>query len=155
MLSPPYLRACHDDIQGAIRKSVSPDKFLLISAGTRQPGVFQDILLPADARLQSCLGGTRQALNVRVGQRLLKEGIRNHADAVKYLRKLLQEQPPVTRYDREKLSDEEVVSMIKASLTRSPGASASRLLREFRDSGYACEQRRFGDLHKTVTASVA
>ena len=28
--------------------------------------------------------------------------------------------------------------------------SASRLLREFRDSGYACEQQRFGQLHRLV-----
>lgn len=152
MLSPPYLRACRDDIQRARGKVKSSDKFLLISAGTRDPGEFVDILLPADARLQACLGGTRQALNVRVGQRLLTEGIHSRADAAKYLAKLLQEQPPLPRYDRKKLSDEEVVTMIKESLARYPGGSASRLLRELRDGGYACEQRRFGDLHKTVAA---
>ena len=35
-------------------------------------------------------------------------------------------------------------------LARSPRASASRLLREFRDSGYACEQARFGQLHRQL-----
>jgi hypothetical protein len=112
------------------------------------------IFLPADARLQSCLGGTRQALNVRVGERLLKERIRSRADAASYLNDLLRAQPALTRYDRKKLSDEEVLSLITEGLARSPGASASRLLREFRDRGYACEQGRFGDLHKKLTESL-
>jgi hypothetical protein len=155
MLSPPYLRACHDDIRVAATKVIRPDRFMLISAGTRYPGDLGAIFLPADARLQSCLGGTRQALNVRVGERLLKEGIRSRIDAANYLRDLLEEQPPLTRYDREKLSDEEVMSLIMDGLARSPGASASRLLRAFRDSGYACEQGRFGELHRRLTGSLS
>jgi hypothetical protein len=155
MLSPPYLRACYNDVQAAVTLASCPDSFLLISAGTRQPGDLGAILLPTDARLQSCLGGTRQALNVRVGERLLKERIRTRTDAVKYLNDLLQAQPPLTRYDRKKLSDEEVTSLIMDGLARSPGASASRLLREFRDSGYACEQGRFGELHRRLTESLS
>lgn len=153
MLSPPYLRACHDDVQTAVTKASYSDRFLLISAGTRQPGNLGAIFLPADARLQSCLGGTRQALNVRVGERLLKERIRSRADAARYLNELLRAQPPLTRYERKKLSDAEVMSLIMDGLARSPGASTSRLLREFRDSGYACEQGRFGQLHRRLTES--
>jgi hypothetical protein len=155
MLSPPYLRACHDDIRAAATKVIRPDRFMLISAGTRYPGDLGAIFLPADARLQSCLGGTRQALNVRVGERLLKEGIRSRIDAANYLSGLLREQPPLTRYCRKKLSDEEVMSLIMDELARSPGASASRLLRAFRDSGYACEQGRFGELYRRLTGSVS
>lgn len=154
MLSPPYLRACHDDIRAAT-KVIRPDSLMLISAGTRDPGDLSAIFLPADARLQSCLGGTRQALNVRVGERLLKEGIRSRMDAVNYLSDLLKEQPPLTRYYREKLSDEEVVSLIMDGLARSPGASASRLLRTFRDNGYACEQGRFSELHRRLAESLS
>jgi hypothetical protein len=155
MLSPPYLRACHNDIRAAITKASHPDSFLLISAGTRRPGDLGDIFLPADARLQSCLGGTRQALNVRVGERLLKERIRSRIDAANYLNELLQAQPPLMRYDRKNLSDEEVISLIMDGLARSPGASASRLLREFRDSGYACEQGRFGELYRKLTEKLS
>jgi len=155
MLSPPYLRACRNDIQAAATKARRPDKFLLISAGTRHPGDLAAILLPTDARLQSCLGGTRQALNVRVGERLLKEGIRNRAAAANYLSNLLKAQPPLARYDRKKLTDQEVIFLITDALARSPGASASRLLREFRDSGYACEQARFGQLHRKLMENPA
>jgi hypothetical protein len=150
MLSAPYLRACRDDIQAAVTKVRRPDKFLLISAGSRHPGDLAAVLLPTDARLQSCLGGTRQALNVRVGERLLKEGIRSRTAAASYLCGLLKAQPPLTRYDRKRLTDQEVTFLIMDGLARSPRASASRLLREFRDSGYACEQARFGQLHRQL-----
>lgn len=155
MLSPPYLRACLGDIRAAVMKVRNADRFLLISAGTRHPGDLTDIFLPADARLQACLGGTRQALNVRVGERLLKERIRSRVAAADYLSSLLESQPPLTRYDRKKLSDEVIMSLIMDGLARSPGASASRLLRGFRDSGYACEQSRFGELHRKLTGSLS
>jgi hypothetical protein len=153
MLSPPYLRACHDDLLEAATRVIRPDNFMLISTGSRHPGDLGAIFLPTDARLQSCLGGTRQALNVRVGERLLKNGIRRRIDAVNYLSALLEEQPPLMRYYRKKLSDEEVMSLITDGLARSPGASASSLLRALRDSGYACEQGRFGKLHRRLTGS--
>ncbi len=150
MLSPPYVQACQADITAACEKVASVDQFLLISAGARRPGDLAAILVPSDARLQHCLGGTRQALNVRAGRSLLAAGIRGHADASAYLSELLEAQPPLTRYDRKKLSDEEALSLIRDGLARSPGASPSRLLREFRDEGYACEQRRFGQLHQKL-----
>jgi hypothetical protein len=59
----------------------------------------------------------------------------------------------VPRYERKKLSDEEVGEMIASRLAQLPGMSASRLLREFRDAGYACEQSRFGQLHRSVTGA--
>jgi hypothetical protein len=66
---------------------------------------------------------------------------------------LLALQPPVARYERKKLSDEEVTAMIAGRLTLEPRMSASRMLREFRDAGYACEQSRFGQLHRSVTGA--
>ena len=62
---------------------------MLISAGTRHPGDLAAIMVPADARLQSRLGGTRQALNVRIGEHLLYAGIRSRTDAANYLSGLL------------------------------------------------------------------
>jgi hypothetical protein len=150
MLSPPYMQACHDDIEAACEKVSCPDRFLLISAGVSRRRDLSPILVPSDARLQHCLGGTRQALNVRVGASLLAAGIRGHADASAHLSSLLQAQPPLVRYDRKKLNDDEVMSFIKDGLARFPRASASRLLRELRDEGYACEQGRFGQLHQKL-----
>jgi hypothetical protein len=112
--------------------------------------VLTGLIVPADARLQSVVGGTRQALNARIAARLLRAGITSRADGTRHMADLLAGQPPVARYERKKLSDEEVIAMITDRLDRGHVVSASRMLREFRDAGYACEQRRFAELHRHV-----
>jgi hypothetical protein len=119
---------------------------MVVSAGARNPGKLGGVLVPGDARLQTFLGGTRQALNVRIAAHLVSAGIRSRTEAGRQLACLLEQQPPLTRYERKKLSDAEVLALIKSGLDQSPGTSASRLLRQIRDAGYACEQRRFGHL---------
>ena len=53
------------------------------------------------------------------------------------------------RYDREKFSgDADVIDWIREEYKDGRGASASRMLRALRESGRACEQKRFGRLHK-------
>jgi hypothetical protein len=150
-LSAPYLQACRDDIVAASSLVRDPDRFVVVSAGVRDPGLLAEVMVPADARLQALLGGTRQALNARIAEHLLSAGIIGRADVTRYLARLLAQQPGVPRYERKKLSDTEVLALISDGLTRSPGTSASRLLRQFRDAGYACEQGRFGRLHQLFT----
>jgi hypothetical protein len=48
-------------------------------------------------------------------------------------------------------TDTEVMSYIRAQLDRDPKARHTRLLREYRGAGYACEQSRFRDLFHQVT----
>ena len=150
-LSASYLHACREDIVAASSLVRDPDRFVVVSAGARDPGRLAHVMVPADARLQALLGGTRQALNARIAAHLLSAGIIGRADAARHLARLLAQQPSVPRYERKKLSDAEVLALIADGLTRSPGASASRLLRQFRDAGYACEQARFGRLHQLFT----
>lgn len=149
-LSAAYLDACRDDIAAAAEELRDPDRLLVISAGARGPGLLPGLIVPADARLQAVLGGTRQALNVRIAARLLEAGITSRAKATLHMAELLASQPPVARYERKKLSDEEVTTMIAGRLALEPGMPASRMLREFRDAGYACEQQRFAALHRRV-----
>ena len=49
------------------------------------------LMVPADARLQAVLGGTRQALNARIAAHLLSAGITGRADATRHLAQLLAE----------------------------------------------------------------
>jgi hypothetical protein len=150
-LSASYLDACRDDIAAAAVEVANPDTFMVISAGTRFPGHIGPLMVPADARLQRFLGGTRQALNARIAAYLMSAGITSRTEATNRLTRLLSEQPPVTLYQRKKLSDQEVTEMIADRLAQQPDMSASRLLREFRDAGYACEQQRFAGLHHQLT----
>lgn len=147
-LSAAYLDACRDDIAAAARELHAPDRLLVVSAGARGQGVLAGLMVPVDARLQAVLGGTRQALNARIAARLLGAGITSRAQATRHVTELLADLPPVARYERKKLSDEEVITMISGRLAQEPGMPASRMLREFRDAGYACEQQRFAALHR-------
>lgn len=152
-LSAAYLGACREDIAAAAAQAPAPDRFMVVSAGAGFSGDAAGWMVPASARLQTLLGGTRQALNARIAEHLLAAGVTSRTEASRYLSKVLAEQPPVRRYDRKKLTDEEACAMIASRLDEVPGLSASRMLREFRDAGYACEQQRFGLLHRLVSGA--
>lgn len=151
-VSPPYLEACADDLAGAAAGLDEHAQLSVICTGasSKAPG---DHLLPGDARLQHVLGGTRQALNVRVLAHLIKEhrGPLTHDNIAGALDTLLSQQPDLVRYDRARCSDAEVTSFIRTRLRVEPSLSRSRLLREFRNSGKACEQSRFAELFETVS----
>jgi hypothetical protein len=144
------LVACGNDIAAGSTHIADPDRFLIVSAGARLQGTLAAFAVPADARLQAQFSGTRRALNARIGLYLLSKGIRCRAEATADLSRLLAAQPPITRYDRKKQTDGEIVDLIAQHLSRRPAPSANRLLREFRDAGLACEQHRFTRLYRTV-----
>jgi hypothetical protein len=150
VLSKSYLRACEADIVAACEYIANLDRFLIVSVGARPQGDLATFMVPADARLQAHFGGTRRALNARIGAHLLSTGIRSKDEAVGHLGRLLAVQPPIQRYDRKKQSDREILDLIAGRLAAAPTTSANRLLREFRDAGLACEQRRFIRLYRSV-----
>jgi hypothetical protein len=153
VLSKNYLRACGEDIAAASGYLASPDQLFIVSAGGRQHGDLAAFAVPADARLQARFGGTRRALNARIGAHLLERGIRSRKEASGYLARLLSAQPPIPRYNRKRQTDREVLNAIAARLAAAPGTSANRMLHEFRDIGLACEQRRFTRLYRQATAA--
>jgi hypothetical protein len=155
VLSKSYLEACKADITSARENITDPDRLFIVSAGARPQGDLATYLVPADARLQARFSGTRRALNARIGANLLAEGIRGKRSATAYLTRLLAAQPPIPRYDRKKQSDREIFDLIARRLAQKPAISAHRLLREFRDAGLACEQRRFSQLYRKVTEAVS
>ena len=150
VLSKSYLRACGVDITAATANIRDPNRLFIVSAGTEPQGALAEFLVPADARLQAELGGTRRALNARIGAHLLSAGVHSRDEAARHLERLLAAQPPIPRYNREKQSDHEILSFIAGRLAQAPTTSASQLLREFRDAGLACEQHRFTRLYRTL-----
>jgi len=154
-LSATYLAACADDILGAGTELASPAHLTVISVGARTSGPLTRHLAPASARLQPALGGTRQSLNARILAQLL----RHPAGALTYpqIRQVLEGKlaiaPPLTRYARALRTDTQVATFIRRQLAADPGATASRLLREFRDRGYACEQSRFATIYRASGGS--
>jgi hypothetical protein len=155
VLSGSYLRACGADITAARECVTDLDRLIIVSTGARPEGDLAALMVPADARLQAHFSGTRRALNARIGAHLLAEGIRSKDQASEHLARLLAAQPPIPRYDRKKQSDREVIDRITQRLTQGPATSANRLLREFRDAGLACEQRRFSQLYRKAVGAIS
>ncbi len=149
-----YLAAIAEDIRSA---NPDPERFLLISAGSAAQNGLSRLLLPADARFQGSLGGSRQALNARIARDALKRFARR-PDGFGWLRRsstqrLAQEVDLIT-YNRKPLSDEEVKRFIRERLRTDPGARHTRLLRALRESGRACEQKRFRNLFVEVQEEI-
>jgi hypothetical protein len=153
--SPDYLQAIDQDLTGAAAALSRPDLLLIVSAGTRTFGKLTDHLLPCDARLQWCLGGTRGTLNIRIARRLLQYMGRGRIglDRQKIqLRRLLSKQPPIAQYHGRVVTDEQVRKFIRSELNKNDSPSRSLLLKKLRSSGRACEQSRFADLYTEMVS---
>jgi hypothetical protein len=146
--SEPYVLALADDLARAANELADPDLLVLVSAATQIPKELEGNLARTSARLQSIVGGPRQALNPRVARMLLEQrGPRLRASTAKRaLARLVEQQPALAVYDREKQNDEEILLRIKERLDVDATVSRTKLLREFRDAGHACEQGRFARL---------
>lgn len=150
-LSSVYLAACAEDVQHAAAELASPEHLTIISAGTAPRGPLGRHLAPADARLQSALGGTRQSLNVRILTLLMRQPsplTRTHLSGT--LEGWLKMAPPLVKHERLPRTDAQVAGFIRRRLVTEPDATASRLLREFRDLGFACEQHRFASIYHAL-----
>ncbi|MFJ5884355.1 hypothetical protein [Kitasatospora cineracea] len=120
---------------------------LLIGGNQELPGLAR---VPADASLRHALGGTLTSLNVRMAAAWLERCTAAQLTSAETFRAWRTWAAAVAkreRYDRRPLSDKEVIDFIRKSLALHPGCSRTRLLRELRGQGLACEQKRFADLY--------
>lgn len=122
----------------------------LIGGATELPGITR---VPADAALRRRLGGTLSSLD---------QGMANHFLQLSYGPSDWLTDDHLRRwnswasaarlkevFDRHRRSDRDVKAWIRAMAAEQP-ISASRALREYRRQGNACEQSRFGRLHREV-----
>jgi len=151
-LSEPYLAATRDDLLTA-SSAMACEKLIIVSTGLRRNGDFSKNLIPSAAKLRTRFGGALHSLNVRVVLDIL-EHTHDATISVSRLNKrytrLLAEVATMTHPDRTRLTDEEVQLFAKQQLADDPTMTASRALRALRDSGRACEQKRFGRLFREV-----
>ena len=66
------------------------------------------------------------------------------------LERWLKAAPPLVKLERLPRTDAQVAGFIRRRRATEPDATASRLLREFRDLGFACEQRRFASIYHAL-----
>lgn len=149
VLSDSYARAMDDDLTALASRG---GDFLLVGGARAVEGMPR---LPADASLRRALGGTASSVSLRMARRWLAErsttDLYSPNDAAKWNR-WAQSVSHTEHFDRTPVSDAEVRRLIRAIKSRDPSLSATRALRKVRDSGIACEQKRFGQLFRTTTA---
>jgi hypothetical protein len=153
-----YLQAVWQDVlEGAdILGKHAAEQLLIISAGTSAFGGLSKCALAVDARLQPHLSGARRSLNVRAARQVLltfRPTDRFAKIRTEYAA-LLAASKPLVSIQRERATNEEVLVFIKESLSKRSTASASHLLQTFRESGRACEQKRFGRLYLVATETL-
>jgi len=151
-LSKTYLQAVLHDLTNAAEAMGKKADLLLVSTGTPPYGL-EEVQLPCDARFLNSLGGTRTSLNARVANRIIATSDQhgfNSAKVRNLLQKDLDHSKGLLRYDRRKQTDLEIRDWIRTRLN-TESSSRSSLLRELRDSGLACEQRRFARLYEEAT----
>ena len=107
----------------------------------------------ADRQLRAELGGSVASLLPRMAQRWLAPwdgGALTSGEHVSVWQRWSQESRHLDIHDRQRLSDLEVSEFITKVLSDDPSVAATTSLRMLRDSGYACEQHRFGAIFKKL-----
>jgi hypothetical protein len=148
-----YLLAIESDLRSALTQLNNSDLLSIFSAGCKSLGGLEGHLVPYNARLQYAVGGALRSLNMRVAQRALTECRRSPPTYSVLRRKftrLLREQPELRTFEREPMTDSQVLRFVVRELNEKPDACHTPLLRKLRDSGQACEQRRFSNLFRKV-----
>ncbi|MEV6416175.1 hypothetical protein [Kribbella sp. NPDC051718] len=120
-------------------------------------GLLERQRFPSDLGLRSVLGGTAVSLNLRMAiawverqDEIEVEANRNREDWETWA----VEVRATTTYGRQPLDDAAVIDWIRDARKRQPSLSKTAALRLLRDSGAACEQRRFGELFRRLTEDV-
>ncbi|MFI9812278.1 hypothetical protein [Saccharothrix variisporea] len=105
--------------------------------------------VPADGALRKALGGTLTGLNARMAATWLaqcEEGDLLSPSTSGSWERWVQRYAHPERYNRTPMTDAEVKAFIRASVAEQPDVSRTRLHRQLRASGRACEQKRFANL---------
>jgi hypothetical protein len=150
VLSENYARAMHGDLE---ELAVRGGDLLLVGGAKTVEGLPR---LPADMGLRRQVGGTASSITLRMARRWMAHRESHDLYHPRDARRWSSWAGSVSnleRYDRQPISDAEVRAHVVRLKTTDPSLSATRALRILRDSGIACEQKRFGELFRTTEAS--
>lgn len=106
--------------------------------------------IPANGSLRRALGGTLTGLNARMAASWLEHcenGVLTSPATTQSWRRWVERSAHREKYDRTPMTDAEVRDYIRVSAAEQPGISRTRLHRQLRESGRACEQKRFANLY--------
>mgnify|MGYP001149455126 CR=1 FL=1 len=148
VLSENYARAMDQDLVALANQG---GDYLLVGGWRTITGLPR---LPVDRDLRQALGGTVSSLGLRMARRWMATRSRSHrlfdpVDHQRWTQWAASVRKP-EKYDRTPRTDVELMEIITELLNEEPTLSATRALRVVRDSGIACEQKRFARLFRDV-----
>jgi hypothetical protein len=155
-VSTPYLFAIADDLREAVKALKGPRLLTILRPANAQvPEGLKDYTVNFDGRLAAILGGTLGSLNARVTLSLVEEveGPLVRKSVQDWIDQQMASATPLEVPKRDRLSDEQIRAWIHRQLKAHGSSSHTRMLREFRDSDQACEQKRFRQLFKETVES--
>jgi hypothetical protein len=146
--SPDYVLALEEDLLATFKVLKDKNQLIIISSNsTTLSQSLQDHIVPSTEPIQSIVGGALGSLHARVASLILRKRWDLRADALRErLRRIGAKSRSLRKYDRKRLADGEVIKFVRQGLKSSSSISCSALLQQFRDSGFACEQKRFHEL---------
>lgn len=113
------------------------------------------VRVASDRALRSALGGTMTSLNTRAAIRWLElaDGREPTDPSVRADWSAWADGARVSEiYDRQPLTDKELIELLGQLLAREPDLSKTAALRSVRTAGVACEQGRFAELYAKAVA---
>lgn len=128
------------------------DRVLVFGGSEQIPDQFR---VPAQRSLRRSLGGTVTSINVRMAAKWIELAGSDelHSLAARDKFRLWATDAVVEeRFDRQSLTDEQVIDLIRQMLAQDAGMPRTRALRQLRSTGLACEQKRFSGLYAQVVA---
>ena len=155
--SAPYVGAVLRDLTAA-KDILSTDRLAVISAGFKGDQAIDDVLLTCDARFLDKAkgqGGTAHSLNAKLAAWALEHfddwgddfsALHNKFEAT------LADLVPQDQPKRAAVTDKEVLSFIVEHADDNRRRGHTRLLRDLRASGKACEQKRFKGIYAAFVA---
>lgn len=154
-----YLRAMLPDLLRAREALADPERLIVFSGSLVQELAESQVLV--DGRVQVALRhethrtlrGTKQGLAARTARHLLSQVWPPSASALQNAYdRLVSDVPPPKLPERERHSDDDVRVFIEGRLADDPEIGWTTLLRAWRASGRACEQKRFSGLYRAAQA---
>lgn len=151
--SPEYVAALADDLIEARAHLNDPRRLLVVTSHHDVVPQLESNVVEVSARMRTRLGGAVGSLHARVARWLLERGDAASLDAPLASAKvagMAARSPELPTLTRSKMSDREVTSFIRNALREKPRPACSGLLRRLRESGNACEQKRFRAIYRSI-----
>ncbi len=152
--SPDYVAALSTDLLSARDVLDDPQRLVIVTSTLKgRASRLEENRVASEARLAGRVGGAMTGLHARVARLLIEEIRPSDFTSLKaraFAQRATAKAPVRLRPERDVMSDAQIRSFLQDRFRADPAVTHSRLLRELRASGRACEQHRFRDLFQDV-----